>query len=176
MQINFYPESDNSPDYELAAKEYAKIWEESKGSIVKALEKVSGMKFKTKLINAFIYSGHNYSIPLMLRYSNEKYYIRSILMHELSHRLLIDNGFMLPLYDNFVEEVHKIIYLFVYEAWIEALGQEVADKSKERDLSFKDPRYMRARNWAWSFSKEDRRKEFEKMKLKYQKKALNNPF
>lgn len=169
MQINFYPESDNNPDYEPAAKEYAKIWEDNEKLFTNALEKYSGLKFKTKLINAVIFAGGDYSRPLRFNYSHEEYYKRSVLMHELCHRLLVDNNIKISYGETASEEVHKVVYLFLYDAWVEALGQEIAEKARVKEISWNHAPHVNAWNFAMSFSKDERQKELEKMKLKYQK-------
>jgi hypothetical protein len=168
MQINFYPESDNNPEYTTAADEYAKIWSENQDSFLKALEKHSGLKFKTKLINAVIYRGISYSHPMKLDYLYDNDIKKATLMHELCHRLLIDNNFKIPYGDNTTEEIHKLIYLFLYDAWVSILGLEIAEKTKDFELSYNMLPYVNAWNFAMSFSKEERQIELEKMKKKYQ--------
>jgi hypothetical protein len=167
MQINFYPESDNNPEYITAAEEYAKIWKDNGDIFLKALEKRSGLKFKTKLLNAIVFDGISYSTPLRLRYSYESDYKKAVLMHELSHRLLMDNKFIIPRAPDATEQVHKIIDTFLYDAWVDVLGEEIADKAKEKELSYNNQPYINAWNWTMSFSEEERKIELEKMKQKY---------
>lgn len=91
LQINFYPESDKK-EFIKAAKEYQKIWDKEGKKIIKTIEKISGFKFKTKFINAVTFEGVSYSLPLRLTSSYPLKFKRATLIHELCHRLLVDNG------------------------------------------------------------------------------------
>lgn len=166
-QINFYPESDKNK-YFKAVEEYKIIWQKNGEKVVELIEKYSGMNFKTKMINAIIFDEISYSVPLQLEYylsNNQKV---ATLVHELTHRLLMENGYLLPRKD-FTKEIHKIIYLILFDIWTDLLGEKMAKKNVKNEIGYGDIHYKKAWDWALSFSKEKRKKEFEKMKLKYKK-------
>jgi len=167
LQINFYPESDKK-EFIKAAEEYQKIWQEEGQKIVKAIEKYSGLTFKTKVINALTFEGISSSIPMRLRSSFNLNRKKGALVHELIHRLLIDNNFWFK-QKNFTEELHKVIDLILYDIWIDLLGKEEAKDNKKVEISYGDPAYKKAWAWALSFSKEERAKQFQEMREKYQR-------
>jgi hypothetical protein len=167
LQINFYPES-NKKEYIKAAEEYQKIWGKEGAKIVKVIEKYSGLTFKTKVINALTFEGISYSMPMQLRSSYNSSRKKAALIHELIHRLLIDNNFWFK-QKNFTEEVHKVIDLILYDIWVDLLGKDGAEDNKKVEISYGNPAYKKAWEWALSFSKEERAKKFKKMRLKYQK-------
>ncbi len=167
LQINFYPESDKK-EFVKAAAEYQKIWEKEGQKIVKAIEKYSGLTFKTKVINALTFEGISYSSPLQLNSSYNPSRKEGTLVHELIHRLLVENNFWLP-EENFLEEVHKIIDLILYDIWVELLGEKGAKDNKEVEIGYGNPAYKKAWDWALSFPKEKRAKKFQEMRTKYQK-------
>ena len=168
LQINFYPESDKK-EYIKAAEEYKNIWKENGSNISNLIEKYSGLTFKTKVINAVTFDGISFSTPMRLR-SNYSYDQKlAVIVHELTHRLLIDNNFWFPDEKKFNEECHKTIDLILFDIWIDLFGKELAEKSKEIEINYGDPIYKRAWDWALSFTKEERIKQFNEMKDKYQK-------
>ncbi len=166
LQINFYPESDKE-EYIKAAKEYQKIWQEDGQKIVKTIEKYSRLAFKTKTINAFTFEGISYSMPMCLKSSYNSNRKKGALVHELIHRLLIDNNFWFK-QKNFKQELHKVIDLILYDIWVDLLGEDGAKDNKKVEISYGDPAYKRAWEWALSFSKKERAKKFQEMREKYQ--------
>jgi len=166
LQINFYPES-NKEEFIKAAGEYKKIWEKDGRRIVKTIERYSSLAFKTKAINALTFEGISYSIPMQLRSSYNYNREKGAFIHELIHRLLVDNNFIFPK-KNFTENLHKVIDLILYDIWVDLLGKNGAEDNKKVEISYGNPAYKKAWEWALSFSKEERAKKFKEMKLKYQ--------
>ncbi len=167
VQINFYPESDKK-GYLKSVEEYKTVWQNNGKKVVELIEKYTKMHFKSKIINAIIFDEISYSVPLQLEYylsDNQKI---ATLTHELLHRLLIENGYLLPKRD-FTKEVHKIIYLVLFDIWADLFGIIMAKKNVKNEIGYGDINYKKAWVWALSFSKEQRKKEFERMKLKYKK-------
>ncbi len=169
LHINFYPESDKE-EFIKAAKEYQEIWEKDGRKIIALIEKYSSLTFKTKEINAVTFEGISYSTPMRLRSGYSTKHKKATLVHELLHRLLMDNNYWLKDKDSFNEEVHKIIYLILYDIWIDLLGEKPAKESKNIEISYGSPTYKRAWDWALSFSKEERVKKFKELQEKYQRK------
>ena len=166
ITINFYPESDNEK-FQKAAEEYSDIWKKDGKKIFDKIQKLSGLKFKTKAINAVTFEGHSYSLPLRLRSSYPQTQKKAVLIHELCHRLLIDNNFYIFDTKNLSEDVHKILDLILYDLWVSLLGEKRANESKDVEIAYGDQAYKNAWDWALSFDKETRVKKFKEMVKQY---------
>ena len=164
--INFHPESDKK-EFVDAAQEYTQIWQTEGKRFFNEIEKVSGLKFKTQLINAVTFEGHSFSLPLRLKSSYSYIHKKATLIHELCHRLLLDNNFYIFDYKNLAEDIHKIIDLILYDIWENVMGKEVANESKDTEIGHGDPTYKNAWDWALSFSFEERQAKFREMTSKY---------
>jgi hypothetical protein len=168
LKINFYPESDKK-EYIKAAKEYKVIWKNDGKTIVRLIEKYSGMNFKTKIINAVTSDNISFSIPMTLESNLNHDQKKGTLAHELLHRLLVDNNFWFKKNKNITEIVHKIIDLILFDIWTDLFGESKAKENINHEISYGCLDYKNAWEWALSFSKEDRKNKFKEMKLKYQK-------
>lgn len=168
MQINFYPSWDK-PEYEIAAKEYSEIWAKQGKRIIETIEKISGLNFREKVINAVTFGGHSYSAPLQLQSKISVENKKGSLVHELCHRLLLGNNISIKLpkdrYKYFIE-VHKPVMLILYDIWIELFGEDYAKKQIEYEISEWDEEgtspYKIVWDWALKMTKEQRQKEFRK--------------
>ena len=166
ITINFYPESDK-PEFTKAALEYSEIWKTDGQKIHQAIESVSGLKFTTKVINAVTFEGFSYSIPLRLRSSYTYSHKEATLIHELCHRLMIDNYFYIFDTTNLSEDIHKIIDLILFDLWVNILGEKSANESKDKEISYGEPAYKNAWEWALSFDKDARKTKFNELTAKY---------
>jgi len=168
LKINFLPDSDRKDrlaDIQKALKEYKAIWEKDGVRIVKTIEKVSNLNFAESEINAIVYKSslNARSVPLSLSTYYPKNRKLELLTHELCHRLLSGNPFRLDLKkgQSHNVELHKILFLILYDIWIELRGKEYADKSVEANCKYsKSGDSKKAWEWALSFSKEEREKKF----------------
>lgn len=120
-EIIFKAESD---EFDNAVAEYQEIWTEDGSRIVKTLERITSLSFEPEPIRVIVHKGASFSgyreIPMRLRASYPSNTKRGTLVHELSHRLVAD----------VVEkdvETHSVIFLFLYDAWVELWGREFAD-------------------------------------------------
>jgi hypothetical protein len=168
MQINFYPEYDNA-DFEKAAKEYAKIWAEEGDKITKAIEKVSGLKFKEKVFNALIYGKSSFSIPLMLSANVPTELIKGTISHELCHRIIKTSNIKLTLRKNrydYTIDIHRPVMLILYDIWVKLYGKQFAKKRIEFEINQWSEEntnpYKLVWDWALGMTKEQRQKEFKK--------------
>jgi hypothetical protein len=171
LQIYFHPESDKNEFIE-GAKQYQQIWNSKGKEIVQILEQLSGLTFKTTFIHAVVFKGIDYSYPLRLHHAYPIKIKIAELTHELCHRLLVDNNLNFGVLKNqnnqYIEEVHKFIYLILFDAWIKIIDRETAEMAKETELSHNHPSYIRAWKWALSFkTKEDRLKQYRILLEKY---------
>jgi len=122
LQINFTASAES---FRPAAKAYDEIWAAEGSRIVAAMERVTGLRFEPGPIGAVIYEGPSFSgfreRPMQLRASYSSATKRATLVHELGHRLM---GDLVP---GDVDH-HSIIFLFVYDVWVELWGQSFADE------------------------------------------------
>jgi len=169
MQINFYPEQNNE-NYEKAAREFRKLWDEEGKKITKAIEKISSLKFKETIINALIYNDVSYSMPLQLEAGLSWENKKGELIHELCHRLIAGNNIKFselpkdPIQWNV--EIHKPVMLILYDIWTTLYGEDFAKNVVTYEISVwtegETNPYKVVWDWALSISKEERRKEFKK--------------
>jgi hypothetical protein len=121
-RIVFEPES---AKFEAATDEYREIWRTEGGRISAALERATGLDMEDGPISAIVYGGISNSgyrqYPMYMRASYPRDTKRATLVHELAHRLisgLVPKDF----------EDHPVIFLFVYDVWVQLWGQEFADE------------------------------------------------
>jgi hypothetical protein len=122
LQVNFTASADS---FKAATEEYRAIWAKEGSRIVAAMERLSGLRFEKGPIGASVYEGVSYSgapggPPMVLRASYPEPTKRGTLVHELAHRLASD--VRVP-FDH-----HELIFLFVYDAWVDLWGQAFADE------------------------------------------------
>ncbi len=169
MQINFYPES-NNPKFEKAAIQYNKIWEKDGKKIIRTIEKVSGLRFGEKVINAVTFGGNSVSIPLELKSEVPIKNMKGTLVHELCHRLIAGNNahihYSEDRYKYFIE-YHKPVTLILYDIWIELYGKDYAARQIEYEMSsvWKGKAispYKIVWVWALGMTKEEKQKKFKK--------------
>ena len=169
MQINFYPEQ-NNPKFEKAVEEYSELWQKEGKKITETIEKVSGLKFKEKVINALIYNEISYSLPLQLQAGLSIEHERGIITHELCHRLIVGNDAKFkklpkdPFKWNI--EVHKPVMLILYDVWTMLYGEDFAEKEVAYEISLwthgEISPYKVVWDWALAMTKAERKKEFRK--------------
>ena len=113
-----------APEFESAAKEYRQIWKQEGERIAATLHHLTGLHLEPGPIQTIVFEGVSNSgyrdIPMRMRASLPADTKRATLVHELSHRLI---GHLVP--KDFEE--HPVIFLFVYDVWVELWGQEFAD-------------------------------------------------
>lgn len=153
-QLNFTASAD---EFLSATKEYQDMWNSDGDRIVATLEKVSGLSFKEASINVIVfegisYSGH-YGEPIQLRASPSLEVKKEVLIHELGHKM----QFGLPLTQEI--DLHRALFLFLYDVWVDLYGIDFADRSVAVEKSRKGRYdYESAWNWALSHSREERAK------------------
>ena len=122
LQIDFTASRES---FDPATKEYREIWAAEASRIVTAMERATGLRFEPGPIRAVIYEGPSFSgfgeRPMQLRASYLPATKRATLVHELGHRLM---GELVPA----DVDHHSIIFLFVYDVWVELWGQPFADE------------------------------------------------
>jgi hypothetical protein len=173
LKIKFHPDSDVR-DLQVATESYGDIWEKEGEKIVKSIEKVSGLKFKETYINAVVFlaklPSRSYPLSLKTNLPNERK--RATLVHELCHRILAANHIGPPK-DQFktenerVLEVHKILYLILYDVWCDLYGEEFAKKSAQIESGTEKVNvYKKAWKWALSMNQRQRSRLFSNLRKK----------
>lgn len=156
LQLDFVAESAPFAD---AAAEYRSIWQADGRRIVAVLERLTGLKVEDGPVQAIVYEGTSSSgygdIPMRMRASYAHSTKQATLVHELAHRLI---GNLVP--GTF--EDHPIIFLFVYDAWVELWGQEFANREVEVESLRRGPSDYRG-TWqrALALSADERAQRFQ---------------
>lgn len=143
------------PGFEAPAQDYRQLWEEEGGRIVAALEAATGHAFPSDRIDAIVsasppmasYDGR--SIRLKAGYPRS--YMRAVLVHELGHRLALTLPRRAGMDD------HRLLYLILYDVWVDLYGREFADLMVwiERQIPGAYD-YAAAWDWALSMTREQR--------------------
>lgn len=115
----------SDPSYDTAAAEYRQIWAEDGDRVVETMERYTGLPFEPGPIHTIVYEGISFSgykdeRPMRMRASYPEDTKRATLVHELSHRIMVD---IVPA--DF--EDHPYIFLFLYDVWVELWGEAFAD-------------------------------------------------
>lgn len=141
------------PEFASASEQYRRLWAEDSLRIAQALERSSGLTFPPERIDAIVYDGRPIAsfdgLTIRLRASYSPAYKKATLVHELGHRL----AFTLPRRDGLDD--HRLLYLFLYDAWTDLYGREFAERMAgiERRIG---PAYEAAWSWALAMSREER--------------------
>jgi hypothetical protein len=122
LTLNFTASEDT---LRAATEEYRGIWAKEGSRIVAAMERATGLRFEPGPIDVSVYEGPSYSgerggRPMQLRASYPADTKRATLVHELGHRLAAGVPFK--------GEHHELIFLFVYDVWVELWGQPFAEE------------------------------------------------
>ena len=114
----------SADQFRAATDEYAAIWSKEGDRIVAALERATGLRFEDGPIEVTVYEGVSYSggsgRPMLLRASYPEPTKRGTLVHELAHRLASGVPFK--------GDHHELIFLFLYDVWVDLWGQPFADE------------------------------------------------
>jgi hypothetical protein len=161
LQINFEPSGEQ---FVPAAKEYTELWASEGARIVAAMERATGLRFERGPIRANILEAASYSgygeRPMQLRASYPAATKRATLVHELGHRLM---GDLVPP----SIEHHSIIFLFVYDVWVELWGQPFADEQVAVERRRTGTDYDGLWRAALALSREERAARFEEQIAKF---------
>jgi hypothetical protein len=136
-----------------AAAAYRRLWESEGERIVAALERNAGVEFPPTPIEVLIAPGRamasydGRTIRFRPHFSPD--YSRGTFVHELGHRL----SFVLPRTAGLDD--HRLLYLFLYDAWTDLWGRAFADHmvALERTTG---PDYDAAWTWALAMTREER--------------------
>ena len=109
--------------------DYETLWNAEGARIIEVMERVSGIRFDSPpyadtLIGAVVFEGVSNSgyreTPMRLRASYTPDTKKATLVHELGHRLQTGVA-------RRDEDEHEVLFLWLYDAWVELWGKEFAD-------------------------------------------------
>ena len=157
VTIHFHPESDLTLDLAVAAAEYQRIWGREGPRVVERLETLSGLQFAESIIHAVVFERPSNSHPLCLRASYPNDVKLATLIHELCHRLISGNRGRLGLAPprELTEETHRMIDLFLFDAWADLYGEEFATRQVAVE-SERQAFYATAWSWALAMDRQGR--------------------
>ena len=141
------------PAFAPANEEYRRLWQADGERIVAAMEGVTGLPFPKSPIEVLVSEGRPMTAydgrTIRLRASYSPAYKKATLVHELGHRLALGLPRSAGLDD------HKLLYLFLYDAWTDLYGRAFADRmvAIERRIA---PSYDEAWSWALAMTREER--------------------
>ena len=165
LKLQFVPSNDS---FTKDANEYREIWESDGEKIVSAIKKATGLDFLDTAIIVTVYDSMSLSgnrrtgMKMRGRYPYETK--KGTLIHELSHRLLLN----LSVSRDF--EDHPVIFLFLYDVWCDLYGKQFADNQvqiESKRQGYYD--YKTAWTNALNISKENRQIQLEEIIEKYKR-------
>ena len=166
VSIRFSPASEQFAE---ATGAYQALWEAEGTRIIAALERVSGLRFPERELEAVVYerisrSGAGGS-PMRMRASYPPETKKATLIHELGHRHIAQLQRRPPELDE-----HRVLFLFLYDVWAHLYGKGFADEQVEvekRRQGVYD--YKTAWEWALAQSPEERAKRFQEVLRDHQR-------
>lgn len=136
-------------EYRPSADEYRRLWDTEGAKMVAALERASGLTFPDHALQLNVYGGGPMAEfggrTIWLRAGYPLYYQRATLMHELGHVLT----FGLPRSEGLDD--HRILFLFLYDAWTQVYGEAFAADMAEIESQITG-RYDYAGAWRWALA------------------------
>ena|SRR2546425_8906222 len=158
VSIRFSPASEQFAE---ATRAYQVLWEAEGTRMIATLERVSGLRFPEREIEAIVYEGISRSgavgSPMRMRASYPPETKKATLIHELGHRHLAQ----LPRRPPELDE-HRVLFLVLYDVWEHLYGKGSADEQvavEQRRQGVYD--YKTAWEWALAQSQEERAKRFQ---------------
>ena len=158
MDILFFSNADIR--FDKAIEEYSTIWSSEEKDIIRAIEKISEIRFLHSSLRAEIIDGKSQSHPLRLRFDYDSDDKKETLVHELCHILLKENDLKADSYrGNLSLGIHMILDLILFDILTDIWGEEFAKKAVDKE-SLRSTVYKEAWKWALSFNKEERKRRF----------------
>jgi hypothetical protein len=147
VKINFTAESER---FNAATEEYRQIWQAEGDRMIAAIEQVTGLKYPENEFNAIVFEGVSESgrgkVPMKMRASYATEVKKATLMHEIGHRHLLQ----LRKRPKDIDE-HRLLFLWLYEAWVKLYGQAFADDAVKVESARKGI-YDYETAWKWALA------------------------
>ena len=152
------------PRFEPGAEEYRLLWEAEGPRIVAAMESLAGIEFPAEPIEVLVRAG-----PPMTTYDGRTIRLRArcspgcklgTFTHELGHRLAL----LLPQTGEIDD--HRLLYLFLYDAWTDLYGQDFADRMVRMERRIPGAYdYDAAWSWALAMTREQRQARLSELRV-----------
>ena len=160
VKIKFTPEGEK---FAAATKEYEAIWQAEGDRVIKAMEKVSGLKFKETEIETIVFegvsrSGYPGESPMKMRASYTADTKKATLIHELGHRHISQ----IEKRPEGIDE-HSVLFLILYDIWVDLYGEKFAKEQVEIEKSRRGP-YPKAWEYALGMTRKEREKKFKEIR------------
>lgn len=153
------------PDFAAATEGYRQLWQSDGSRIVATMERVSGLSFPADAIEVIVRNGAPMTSfdgrTIRVRANSTPPYRNATFVHELGHRLA------LTLPRNAGIDDHRLLYLFLYDVWIELYGQAFAERmvSIERRIPGTYD-YDAAWTWALAMTREQRQAQLRALRTR----------
>lgn len=143
------------PRFAGTADQYRALWASDGARIVAALEGTSGLTFPARPIEIIVHDGRPMTAygcsAIRLRGGRWGEFARGTLVHELGHCLAAALPHEAGLDD------HRLLYLFLYDAWVEIYGAAYADRMVRIERRIPGGYdYDAAWTWALAMTREER--------------------
>ena len=152
------------PRFEPGAEEYRLLWETEGPRIVAEMEALTGIEFPAQPIEVLVRAG-----PPMTAYDGRTIRLRATcspgcklgtFTHELGHRLALQ----LPRTGEIDD--HRLLYLFLYDAWTDLYGKEFADRMVRIERRIPGAYdYDAAWSWALAMTREQRQARLRELRV-----------
>jgi hypothetical protein len=143
------------PRFEEGAEEYRQLWETDGPRIVAEMEALTGIAFPAQPVEVLVRDG-----PPMTAFDGRTIRLRArcspgcklgTFTHELGHRLALELPRTAEIDD------HRLLYLFLYDAWTDLYGQDFADRMVRVERRIPGAYdYDAAWSWALAMTREQR--------------------
>ncbi len=138
------------PRFAEASDFYRMLWQEEGAGIVAALERASGLTFPAAPIEVIVNGGSTMTSldgsTIRFRAGYSRDFAKATLAHELGHRLAL----RLPRTSEMDD--HRVLYLFLYDAWTDLYGRNFADRMVEIERGFHTSAYDYDAAWRWALA------------------------
>lgn len=117
-----------APEFEAATEEYRALWAAEGERMISALLERSGMRFPVDAVDVQVMESASWAGTdrMGMRASYPPETKRGTLVHELGHILVGTRVPRGPDGEPVVDE-HRVLFLFLYDAWVDVWGREFAD-------------------------------------------------
>ena len=137
------------PRFENATDRYRSLWNEEGDRIVAALERTAGISFPPAPIEVIV-NGRSTMTALdgrtiRFRAGYSRAFAKGTLVHEMGHRLALGLTRTAEIDD------HRVLYLFLYDAWTDLYGRDFADRMVALERRFANG-YDYDGAWRWALS------------------------
>jgi hypothetical protein len=138
-----------APRFADAADQYRALWDEEGGRIVGALERAAGLAFPEMPIEVLVTDSATMTSldgrTIRMRPGYGRNFAKATFAHEMGHRLALALPRTAEIDD------HRVLYLFLYDAWADLYGRDFADRMVAIERSFRTV-YDYDAAWTWALA------------------------